>query len=99
MFTNLYIVGSASYSSTITNHTEVLPVSVDIIGKIFFCYPNTALYDSPLNARYLLTTTKLAARGCDGVIFALVEALLKAGIVAVSQAGQTITGGQILYKA
>lgn len=42
---------------------------------------------------------KPAARGCDGVIFSLVEALLDAGIVAVSQAGQTITGGQILFKA
>ena len=26
-------VGSAAYESTITNHTEVLPVSVDIIGE------------------------------------------------------------------
>ncbi|KAL8960941.1 MAG: hypothetical protein Q9193_002438 [Seirophora villosa] len=63
-------LGSAAYNSTITNHTEVLPVSVDII----------------------------AARGCDGVIFSLVEALLEAGIVSVPLAGQTITGGEILYK-
>lgn len=27
------LVGSAAYNSTITNHTEVLPVSVDVIGK------------------------------------------------------------------
>ncbi|KAL8835927.1 MAG: hypothetical protein Q9176_006611 [Flavoplaca citrina] len=27
-------LGSAAYNSTITNHTEVLPVSVDIIGKL-----------------------------------------------------------------
>ena len=27
-------VGSAAYESTITNHTEVLPVSVDIIGEL-----------------------------------------------------------------
>ena len=31
---NFSVVGSASYNSTITNHTEVLPVSVDIIGMI-----------------------------------------------------------------
>ena len=37
MFSNLSLVGSASYYSTITNHTEVLPVSVDIIGKIAHC--------------------------------------------------------------
>ncbi|CAL8585044.1 hypothetical protein XPA_010624 [Xanthoria parietina] len=63
-------LGSASYNSTVTNHTEVLPVSVDII----------------------------AARGCDGVIFSLVEALLQAGIITIPLAGQTITGGEILYK-
>lgn len=63
-------LGSAAYNSTITNHTEVLPVSVDII----------------------------AARGCDGVIFSLVEELLKAGIIAKPLAGQTITGGDILVK-
>lgn len=39
-----------------------------------------------------------AARGCDGVIFSFVEALLEAGIVSVPLAGQTITGGEILYK-
>ncbi|KAL8867350.1 MAG: hypothetical protein Q9198_008549 [Flavoplaca austrocitrina] len=63
-------LGSAAYNSTITNHTEVLPVSVDII----------------------------AARGCDGVIFTLVEELLEAGIMAIPLAGQTITGGEILGK-
>ena len=51
------------------------------------------------NDESLLTTTISAARGCDGVIFSLVEALLEAGIVTVSQAGQTITGGKILLKA
>ncbi len=34
-----------------------------------------------------MLTTPLAARGCDGVIFSLVEALVKAGIVTVPLAG------------
>ena len=64
-------IASVPYASTITNHTEYLPVTVDI----------------------------LAGRGCDGIIFSLVDALLKAGIVVVSKPGQTIDkGGEILLK-
>jgi hypothetical protein len=40
----------------------------------------------------------LAAKGCDGVIFKLAQDLVKAGILNVTQAGQTIYGGDILYK-
>lgn len=34
-------LGSAAYNSTITNHTEVLPVSVDILGMIIFEVPKS----------------------------------------------------------
>ena len=40
----------------------------------------------------------LAARGCDGLIFNLVDALLAAGIVSIPQAGQTSNGGEILLR-
>ncbi|KAF2138491.1 uncharacterized protein K452DRAFT_256020 [Aplosporella prunicola CBS 121167] len=64
-------VGKFSYFSTITNHTETLPVSVDI----------------------------MAAKGCDGMIFSLVEDLVAEGILSVSQAGMSHEdGGEILYK-
>ncbi len=63
-------IGSAAYDSKITLHTEVLPVTVDI----------------------------LAAKGCDGLIFNLVQDLQKAGIVNVTQTGQTIMGGEILLR-
>lgn len=40
----------------------------------------------------------LAAKGCDGLIFQLAEDLVAAGILKVSQAGQTIAGGEILLR-
>ena len=45
-----------------------------------------------------LTSRSSAAKGCDGLIFQLVEDLLAAGIVNVIEAGQTITGGEILLR-
>lgn len=46
-----------------------------------------------------VTVDFLAAKGCDGLIFSLVQDLLKAGIVKVSQAGgSNVDGGEILYK-
>lgn len=64
-------IGVAEYNSTITNHTEYLPVTVDF----------------------------LAAKGCDGMIFSLVEDLLDAGIVEVAETGYSgITGGEILFR-
>lgn len=54
-----------------TNHTEELPVSVNI----------------------------MAAKGCDGMIFSLVEDLVAKGILSVVKAGRTGTeGGDILFK-
>ncbi|KAB2572169.1 Amidase 1 [Lasiodiplodia theobromae] len=64
-------IGQASYFSSITNHTEVLPVTVDF----------------------------MAAKGCDGMIFSLVEDLVAEGIISVSKAGRsTVDGGQILLR-
>ena len=39
-----------------------------------------------------------AAKGCDGLIFNLVQDLQAAGIVNASLTGQTITGGEILLR-
>ncbi|KAL0261683.1 hypothetical protein SLS55_003113 [Diplodia seriata] len=64
-------IGQASYFSSITNHTEVLPVTVDF----------------------------MAAKGCDGMVFSLVEDLVAEGIISVSKAGRTnVDGGQILFR-
>ncbi|MCJ1467592.1 hypothetical protein MMC07_006217 [Pseudocyphellaria aurata] len=63
-------LGDAAYNSTVTLHSEVLPVSVDL----------------------------MAAKGCDGMIFQLVEDLYAAGIVSKPQAGGTTKGGEILLR-
>jgi hypothetical protein len=55
----ILLVGKWSYVSTVTNHTEYMPVAVDF----------------------------MAARGCDGMIFSLVEELYNAGILENSVAG------------
>jgi hypothetical protein len=63
-------IGQAAYLSNITQKTEYLPVSVDI----------------------------LAAKGCDGMIFGLVQDLVKAGIVNATKAGYSgVTGEKILF--
>ena len=62
-------IGQVAYNSTVTNHAECLPVTVDL----------------------------MAAKGCDGMLFSLVQALLKRGLVSVSQPGSSSTrGGAIL---
>ncbi|OCL14587.1 glutamyl-tRNA amidotransferase [Glonium stellatum] len=64
-------IGQAPYNSTITQHVEYLPVTIDF----------------------------MAAKGCDGMLFSLVEDLLKVGIVQVSQTGMSsVNGGEILFK-
>jgi hypothetical protein len=64
-------LGQAEYNSTITDHTEYLPVTVDI----------------------------MAAKGCDGMLFSLIEEMVNNGIVKASVAGQSNTaGGDILYR-
>lgn len=40
----------------------------------------------------------LAARGCDGIIARLAKDLVSGGILNVTQAGQTIYGGDVLHK-
>ncbi|EFY84687.1 glutamyl-tRNA(Gln) amidotransferase [Metarhizium acridum CQMa 102] len=63
-------IGELAYESIVTNHTEVLPVSVDM----------------------------MAAKGCDGVIFSLVQDLHAAGILTTVKTGRSIVDGEdILY--
>ncbi|KAF9878345.1 hypothetical protein CkaCkLH20_04383 [Colletotrichum karsti] len=62
-------IGQVAYQSTITNHTEYLPVSVDF----------------------------MAAKGCDGMLFSLINDLLDVGIIKISQPGRSlVNGGNIL---
>lgn len=62
-------IGEVAYRSAVTNHTEYLPVTVDL----------------------------MAAKGCDGMLFSLVEALLTRGLVSVSKPGRSSArGGEIL---
>ena len=64
-------LGVATYFSEITQHDEVLPVTVDI----------------------------MAAKGCDGMLFNLINGLVDAGIVNHTVAGYSqITGGDILFR-
>ncbi|KAL9012695.1 MAG: hypothetical protein Q9173_002561 [Seirophora scorigena] len=63
-------IGQSGYQSNITEHAEVLPVTVNM----------------------------LAAKGCDGMLFNLIEELAAAGIVSTTQTGRTIAGGEILLK-
>ena len=64
-------VGEATYNSTITNHEEVLPVTVDI----------------------------MAAKGCDGMLFNLINDLVDNGILKVPVTGRSLeSGGTILLR-
>lgn len=54
-------IGQVEYYSSITNQTEHLPVTIDI----------------------------LAAKGCDGMVFSLVEDLFAADIIGLSQPGKS----------
>ena len=46
-----------------------------------------------------VTVDFMAARGCDGMIFSLVQDLLKAGIIKKSVAGASnVDGGEVLFK-
>ena len=64
-------LGQAPYNSTITQHVEYLPVTVDI----------------------------MAAKGCDGMLFNLINDLVSSGIVKPPVAGRApVDGGQILFR-
>lgn len=46
-----------------------------------------------------VTVDLLAAKGCDGMLFALVERLLGMGVVRVSETGRSLeSGGDVLFK-
>ncbi|KAL1591753.1 hypothetical protein SLS60_011752 [Paraconiothyrium brasiliense] len=62
-------IGELAYFSSISNHTEYLPVTVDLMAR----------------------------KGCDGMLFSLVEELYLRGIVKKSEAGSSNTrDGRIL---
>lgn len=64
-------IGEAPYNSTITEHVEYLPVTVDF----------------------------MVAKGCDGMLFSLIEDLYEADILKKALSGQSgITGGGILFR-
>jgi hypothetical protein len=58
-------IGEIEYFSEVTNHTEVLPVTVDF----------------------------MAAKGCDGMLFSLVQELLEHGIISKVKTGSSIVNG------
>lgn len=112
-------MGEAAYDSNITLHTEVLPVSVDLMGKPdpflptslkivswIVCFRRViglfdySWYESDVTTQltYALLPNLLAARGCDGLIFQLVEDLYAAGIVSKPLTGGTREGGEILLR-
>ena len=53
-----------------------------------------------LHEEYLpVTVDIMAARGCDGMLFGLVQDLVRAGLLKATVAGQSsIDGGQVLFK-
>jgi hypothetical protein len=61
-----------------------------------------AAYNSTitLHEEYLpVTVDIMAARGCDGLIFGLVQDLVKAGILKASAAGYSdVDGGEVLFR-
>ncbi|RSM08741.1 hypothetical protein CEP52_004499 [Fusarium oligoseptatum] len=62
-------IGQVEYYSSITSHTEYLPVTVDL----------------------------MAAKGCDGMLFSLIQDLYEAGVLGVSQTGRShVTGEEVL---
>lgn len=58
-------IGEIGYESSVTNHTEYLPVTVDL----------------------------MAAKGCDGMLFALVRSLHEAGIISEVKTGRSLVHG------
>lgn len=76
---------------------------MDILGKkvCSFSGPLTqlrALHVSTRSSIIRLTPCSLAAKGWDGLIFQLFEDVLAPGVVSVTEAGQTITGGEVLVR-
>jgi hypothetical protein len=65
-----------------------------VVGSASY-FSNITLHEEVLP----VTVDIMAARGCDGLIFGLVQDLVKAGILAPSMAGYSDTaGGEILLK-
>lgn len=81
-------------------------MTVDILGKpsAFFSPSFTSSHIPPKMDQNMLlanparTILCAAAKGCDGLIFNLVQDLQAAGIVNASLTGSTITGGEVLLR-
>jgi len=61
------------------------------IGQATY-FSNITLHNESLP----VTVDFIAAKNCDGMIFQLVEDLRAAGILKATQAGQTMSGGEVL---
>ena len=65
-----------------------------IVGSASY-FSNITLHEEVLP----VTVDIMAARGCDGLIFGLVQDLVQAGILKASLAGYSeSSGGQVLFK-
>lgn len=80
-----------------TSRVSVFSEAPDMVVPI-----GAASYNSSITSHeevLPVTVDFMAAKGCDGMIFSLVEELVAEGIIGVSKAGRTnIDGGQILFK-
>ncbi|KAI4289394.1 MAG: hypothetical protein L6R35_001345 [Caloplaca aegaea] len=85
-------IGQAGYQSNITEHAEVLPVTVDILAARGCDGMNKRSQLSILLNQELLNPVRLQQ------LFNLIEDLAAAGIVSTTQTGRTIAGGEILLK-
>ncbi|KIW10693.1 hypothetical protein PV08_11657 [Exophiala spinifera] len=86
-------------------NTEVLPPVDDPTqcSSGLFLYGGSAGVPSYSNitqhVEYLpVAVDILAAKGCDGMLVRLAQDLVKAGILEISLVGQTIHGGDVLFK-
>jgi len=66
-----------------------------MLTRVPFDLRNITLHEEVLP----VTVDIMAAKGCDGLIFGLVQDLVKAGILSASAAGYSdVTGGDVLFK-
>lgn len=101
-------LGSASLESLRSGEALISFCRVSLLLKMMCRFKLTdvivgqAAYFSNItqHEEYLPVTVDIkAARGCDGMIFGLVQDLVKAGILKPSVAGYSdVNGGQVLFK-
>lgn len=67
---------------------------VILVGETRY-FSNITLHDEYLP----VTVNIMAARGCDGMLYGLVEDLVKEGLLKPTVAGQSsLDGGEVLFK-